>query len=435
MYQEEFNKIVSNPAQLLEMDMVDVRSMSERYPYCQIAHIFYAKKLHDINNLQFENQLKKASIAVYDRNVLYEFIEKTNLQKPIHAGFEEEIEKPEATVSNFGQKDPEDKGPVLEEVIIQPVEENIETVELEVIETQLQEEILSLSSDIVENEQITEEIMQVNEEIIPVNEEIQPEITTPEPELSETEISDQESELIMQEFIQSIPELISENQDIPETNIEEEAKSEEITEVYEESAIKALDQATELVENPENDPFEIDMDAMLTMEDEEGVEDELIFDLPPYDIEFELGPLPEEQKINITIQRPVFEENVEEEEVFADSFVGWLNRLGGGTKVNLVQRKESNSPIKLYSKKQAQEEITPFQKQPEKVVDELIAGELAKKSIQADEHLITETYARILVMQGKYTKAVEMYSKLSLLKPQKSDYFAALIDQLKKRIK
>ena len=230
------------------------------------------RKLHDINNLQFENQLKKASIAVYDRNVLYEFIEKTNLQKPIHAGFEEEIEKPEATVSNFGQKDPEDKGPVLEEVIIQPVEENIETIELEVIETQLQEEIASLSSDISENEQTTEEI-------IPVNEEIQPEITTPEPELSETEISDQESELIMQEFIQSIPELISENQDIPETNIEEEAKSEEITEVYEESAIEALDQATELVENPENDPFKIDMDAMLTMEDEEGVEDELIFDL------------------------------------------------------------------------------------------------------------------------------------------------------------
>ena len=428
MYQEEFNKIVSNPAQLLDMDMVDVRSMSERYPYCQIAHIFYAKKLHDINNLQFENQLKKASIAVYDRNVLYEFIEKTNLQKPIHAGFEEELEKPEAIVSNFGQKDHDDKGPVLEEVVIQPVEENIETVEREVIETQLQEEILSLSSDVVENEQITEEI-------IPIKEELEPEFTIPEPELSETEISEQESELIMQEFIQSIPELISENLDLPETNIEEELKSEEISEIYEESAIEAVDQATDLVENPESDPLKIDMDGMLSMEDEEGAEDELIFDLPPYDIEFELGPLPDEQKINITIQRPVFEENVKDEEVFADSFVGWLNRLGGGTKVNLVQRNESNRPIRLYSKKQENEEITPFQKQPEKVVDELIAGELAKKSIQADEHLITETYARILVMQGKYQKAVEMYSKLSLLKPQKSDYFAALIDQLKKRIK
>ncbi len=428
MYQEEFNKIVSNPAQLLDMDMVDVRSMSERYPYCQIAHIFYAKKLHDINNLQFENQLKKASIAVYDRNVLYEFIEKTNLQKPIHAGFEEELEKPEAIVSNFGQKDHDDKGPVLEEVVIQPVEENIETVEREVIETQLQEEILSLSSDVVENEQITEEI-------IPIKEELEPEFTIPEPELSETEISEQESELIMQEFIQSIPELISENQNLPESNIEEEAATEEIAEVYEESAIEAVDQATDLVENPESDPLKIDMDGMLSMEDEEGAEDELIFDLPPYDIEFELGPLPDEQKINITIQRPVFEENVKDEEVFADSFVGWLNRLGGGTKVNLVQRNESNRPIRLYSKKQENEEITPFQKQPEKVVDELIAGELAKKSIQADEHLITETYARILVMQGKYQKAVEMYSKLSLLKPQKSDYFAALIDQLKKRIK
>lgn len=426
MYQEEFNKIVSNPAQLLEMDMVDVRSMSERYPYCQIAHIFYAKKLHDINNLQFENQLKKASIAVYDRNVLYEFIEKTNLQKPIPAGFEEEMEKPEAIVSNYGQKDHEEKGPEMEEVLIQPVEENIESVELEVMENQLQEEILTLSEN-VENEQVTEEIYTVTEQFESV--------INQEQELSESEISEQESELIMQEFIQSIPELISETQDIPEMNIEEEAKSEEIAEVYEESAIEALDEAAEQIEKPEIDPFKIDMEAMLTLEDEEGVEEELIFDLPPYDIEFELGPLPEEQKINITIQRPVFEENIEEEEVFADSFVGWLNRLGGDSKVNLVQRKDSNRPIKLYSKKQAQEEITPFQKQPERVVNELIAGELAKKSIQADEHLITETYARILVMQGKYQKAVEMYSKLSLLKPQKSDYFAALIDQLKKRIK
>ena len=71
----------------------------------------------------------------------------------------------------------------------------------------------------------------------------------------------------------------------------------------------------------------------------------------------------------------------------------------------------------------------------EKVMDEIFAGELARKSLQADDQLVTETYARILTMQGKYQKAVDMYMKLSLLKPQKSDYFAALIDQIKKRIK
>lgn len=48
-----------------------------------------------------------------------------------------------------------------------------------------------------------------------------------------------------------------------------------------------------------------------------------------------------------------------------------------------------------------------------------------------DKDTITETMANVLARQGKNVKAADLYSKLSLLYPDKSAYFAAKIDQLK----
>ena len=45
--------------------------------------------------------------------------------------------------------------------------------------------------------------------------------------------------------------------------------------------------------------------------------------------------------------------------------------------------------------------------------------------------VVTEAMAEVLVMQGKAGKAAETYTKLSLLYPAKSAYFAAKIDSLK----
>jgi hypothetical protein len=47
-----------------------------------------------------------------------------------------------------------------------------------------------------------------------------------------------------------------------------------------------------------------------------------------------------------------------------------------------------------------------------------------------EEPVITETMAQVLIQQGKKAKAAELYQKLSLLHPEKSSYFAALISNL-----
>lgn len=55
----------------------------------------------------------------------------------------------------------------------------------------------------------------------------------------------------------------------------------------------------------------------------------------------------------------------------------------------------------------------------------------AKESLLDNEHLVTETLARIYALQGSVNKAVRAYEILSLKYPQKSAYFASLIQKLK----
>lgn len=61
-----------------------------------------------------------------------------------------------------------------------------------------------------------------------------------------------------------------------------------------------------------------------------------------------------------------------------------------------------------------------------------IAQTLAEKSVSENKSVISETLARLLVRQGYKEKAIDMYTRLCLAFPDKSAYFAAEIEKLKK---
>ena len=60
-------------------------------------------------------------------------------------------------------------------------------------------------------------------------------------------------------------------------------------------------------------------------------------------------------------------------------------------------------------------------------------GNMARKSAQEHEDLISETLARIYAQQGNISKAISTYERLALKLPQKKAYFASLIEDLLSR--
>jgi tetratricopeptide (TPR) repeat protein len=60
--------------------------------------------------------------------------------------------------------------------------------------------------------------------------------------------------------------------------------------------------------------------------------------------------------------------------------------------------------------------------------------ESARRSIEENDGIISETLARLVAAQGKYDRAIKIYQQLMLINPQKSSYFAAQIEKLKKEL-
>ncbi len=94
---------------------------------------------------------------------------------------------------------------------------------------------------------------------------------------------------------------------------------------------------------------------------------------------------------------------------------------------SLKSTKEYNEKLDLENSSDDLEDIFAVKKKKKKKH----MHELAAKSIEENNDLMSETLADLLAWQGNNKKAIEMYAKLCLQFPEKSDYFAAKIEKLR----
>ena len=73
--------------------------------------------------------------------------------------------------------------------------------------------------------------------------------------------------------------------------------------------------------------------------------------------------------------------------------------------------------------------------EPQKDKTYLPIDDISKPFLEESGGLVTETLAKIYVNQGYYSKAIDIYEKLSLKFPEKSSYFASQIEKVKEYIK
>jgi len=74
--------------------------------------------------------------------------------------------------------------------------------------------------------------------------------------------------------------------------------------------------------------------------------------------------------------------------------------------------------------------IEPVRDQPS-----LIQEDISKPYTENQGGFISETLARIYITQGYYSRAIDIYEKLSLKFPEKSSYFATQIELVKEHLK
>lgn len=112
------------------------------------------------------------------------------------------------------------------------------------------------------------------------------------------------------------------------------------------------------------------------------------------------------------------------------SFLKWLkNKDARGKDFSEIKTEEQESANKPKAQtKKTEDEPSSQAISKKKKKKEL--KKILKKSLEMEDEIISETLARVMVQQGHTKKARELYEKLSLIFPEKSGYFAQIIENL-----
>ncbi len=375
MNKSDFLNLLGGNASVDRQVLAELSELVSIYPFFQTAHLLLLKGLKENSDIRFENQLRNSAIHIADREVLFNLLQIA----PSIMGEESVSTVTNQTVSEqiVPVAQPEASPPVAEPEASAPVAEPEPSAPVAGPEASVPVAGTEESELVSEPEAVQEEP--------------DVETVTSAPVFSEVDLAQTvlESALNSQDLIEeiekeSMPRL---QKDQPDT----------LENLLERTVIGTIDPGT----------GDIDYDGPLFVhvkveEQEAAEEEEEIFYMDPG---FSFTPADEitEPESEISEEEPALPDNDIKKKIQAD----------------LIDRFIISNP-----------RIEP------KMEKQVVQNEDISRPFTEEQGVfVTETLAKIYLTQGYYSKAIDIYEKLCLKFPEKSDYFAAQIEKIREIIK
>jgi hypothetical protein len=445
------------PHTLGKESAAQLEALTRSFPYFQTGHLLYIKSLHNENSFLYNHQLKVAAAYAGSRRVLYELITQKNKLSEQTSATETtttekqltEVVEPVALPENTNQESVS-KTPEFRKKHFVTDPDEWETAELRQLymlrhwksqppvaekqETSSNTEITpttetenNISSEVVEQKSAAEEMHELLYVLV-------------EPDGEDITLSDS-SETVTSEQEEPVSFEVT-----PIAIVAEEEK----TEAEEPIALPPIAVPEDLVEQEIfreviSSTIGIEAEWMATTDSLPKPEDLI----PPGKIDEPESIVEEIQPIAET--QPVTDADVHEE----ISFSSWLKKITPEQTAHV----EEKAAEQYVPQKNILHELTaqPAIEQPtetssaeppkEALIEKFIQDEpriqpnktgfynpvnMAKKSVQERDEFITETLAKIYVKQGNIPKALSAYRKLSVKFPAKAEYFATIMEELRR---
>ncbi len=401
MNKQRFIDLITNSTEVSSTDLKDLEEVVKIFPYCQVAHILFAKASYETDNMLAEKRIRKAAAYSFDRK---------NLKKIIHH-------------SKYSFKS-ENKS--LAPVIQAPAPENL--LEEKVLIEEIEEENIALSETAkdttsIHEEEKTEVISESykSDEIIVQDEnKIHPEIKKEAPSEAEKFIIPTGKVITnSKEFFEDLQKNL---QDL--RKLKEEAARDYTTNTNAKAEIPSPSASMPVM--PEKKyafPEDKILEELSKKEAFKGKNKINIEKFPWEKVEIFLK---KEEEKNAFLEKKIIAKNIDNDEISnkeADLQIQYLEFLERGRK-QLDKRQVENIIDKFIKEDPT---IPPLN--PKTIAEE--QEDLSAKSGVESKGLISENFAKILIKQGKIQKAIDIYTQLSLKNPEKSTYFAGLINELK----